>query len=144
MVKGINAGEDIALVRRKAVVLLHVAGKRNRFEAFAQKIGRWIGQSFLQSFEGIFRSNGSRTAQADVQHRDRGAAFQSGQFGNSLRAAEEALRAKGKDQGALSIAAISACNLKNRDKALTYLNQLQGERRNMAKQSCLRQGITPE
>ena len=58
-----------------------------------------------------------------------------------LEAIRNALKAKPGDQGALSIAGMAACYTKNRDKALKYINKLQGQRQNMAKQTCLRNNV---
>ena len=46
------------------------------------------------------------------------------------------------DSGALTAAAIAACNLKQADKAKKYIARLTGQRQGMVRQVCLRNNVT--
>jgi len=73
---------------------------------------------------------------------DANAAARAGQYGKALRSAEEALRVVPNDSGALTAAAIAACNLKQADKAKKYIGKLTGQRQGMVRQVCLRNNVT--
>lgn len=68
-------------------------------------------------------------------------AFQAGNYADALRHSKAALAARPSDPVALSLATMSACNAKLGEEAQLYADTLQGVRRDMATQSCLRQGI---
>jgi hypothetical protein len=73
---------------------------------------------------------------ADARH-----AMQIGQFAKALKLAEAALKLKGHDETASSIAAMAACKLKDRERALKHAKPLSGQRLSVAKQICLQSGI---
>jgi hypothetical protein len=77
--------------------------------------------------------------------KDAKVAAKASMFGKALKLCEDALDACKGDQEALTVCAISACNLKNEGKAKRYIKGLKStDRRSMAAQICMRFGIQAE
>ncbi len=71
-------------------------------------------------------------------------AAKAGQYAASLRQCRKVLRQNSRNQEAITLCAIAACNLKNKNSARSYIRMLQGQRANMASQICLRNGVSIE
>lgn len=72
-------------------------------------------------------------------------AYSSGQYAASLHLAEQALAISPGDQGTRTLAAFSACSLKDATKARRHIHALSTEqRRSAARQVCARNGVTVE
>jgi pSer/pThr/pTyr-binding forkhead associated (FHA) protein/tetratricopeptide (TPR) repeat protein len=67
--------------------------------------------------------------------------YLAGQYGQSLRKAEDALAMKPSDQAVLTTATMSACRLKKVDTAKKYAGKLAAARRNMVKNVCAEAGV---
>jgi pSer/pThr/pTyr-binding forkhead associated (FHA) protein/tetratricopeptide (TPR) repeat protein len=67
--------------------------------------------------------------------------YLAGQYGQSLRKAEDALAMKPGDQAVLTTATMSACRLKKVDTAKKYAGKLAAARRNMVKNVCAEAGV---
>ncbi|MCE9578207.1 MAG: FHA domain-containing protein [Deltaproteobacteria bacterium] len=72
------------------------------------------------------------------------AAAKNSQWGKALRLCEEAMRSSKGNQEAVMVCALASCNLKNTAKAKLYIGQLGSARAQMARQSCLRNGVEVE
>ncbi len=72
------------------------------------------------------------------------AAAKNSQWGKALRLCEEAMRSSKGNQEAVMVCALASCNLKNTSKAKLYIGQLGSARAQMARQSCLRNGVEVE
>jgi len=67
--------------------------------------------------------------------------YLAGQYGQSLRKAEDALAMKPTDQAVLTTATMSACRMKKVDTAKKYAGKLAAARRNMVKNVCAEAGV---
>ena len=71
------------------------------------------------------------------------AAAKGSQFGKALRLCEQALKKNPGNQEAAMVCSIAACNLKSGAKAKRHIRKLNGShRKGMARQICLRNGVT--
>jgi pSer/pThr/pTyr-binding forkhead associated (FHA) protein len=100
--------------------------------------GSGTGSSGSGTGSGSGSSSGATFTQVVADARQ---AIKDSQYGRALRLGEQALGMNRSDPEALTICAIAACQLKNESKAKTYIGKLPNERKSMARQYCLRNGI---
>jgi hypothetical protein len=89
-------------------------------------------------------ANKPSDAELDAMEAEAQDAAKNGQFGKAMSKAEEVLKWRPGDQDMLTVGGIAACNLKDEAKAARYIGRLKGQRQNMIKQICARNGVSVE